>query len=487
MPRLDPDDCYRVLRARDPRFDGVFFVAVETTGIYCRPVCSARTPKRSSCRFFERAALAEREGFRACLRCRPERAPGHAPVDEAGTIASRALRSIADGALDRISLDELASKLGVTGRHLRRTLEASVGVTPIELAQSRRLGLAKWLLQDTRLPMTEVASAAGYDSIRRFNAAVRSRFGVAPSALRKTPLGSARTRELTLRLEARPPFPGHAVLEFLRGRAIPGIEHVTETHYHRWVTLGDASGWVHVELDAKRAGIMAELDVALLPCVTDVVARLRALFDLDARPDLIDAHLARDPALAAHVARLPGMRIPGAFDPWELAVRAILGQQVSVRGATTVSGRLVQRFGRAVEGAQGAWTFPSPASMASVTVDELCAIGLPRARAATIIALAEAVASGAIDLSRGSDVASNVAALQEIRGIGPWTSHYIAMRAFRAPDAFLSGDLAVHKALQVTKAKDAEARSLGWRPWRGYALMHLWRSLSSSDASKSGG
>jgi AraC family transcriptional regulator, regulatory protein of adaptative response / DNA-3-methyladenine glycosylase II len=476
---LDPDDCYRALSARDPRFDGVFLVGVESTGIYCRPVCPARTPKRSSCRFFERAAVAEHEGFRACLRCRPERAPGHAPVDEGPEIVRRALAKIAGGALDRMSVDELARTLGITGRHLRRALEAAVGVTPVELAQSRRLGLAKWLIQDTQLSMTDVASASGYESIRRFNASVAARFGCAPSALRRAH-PAADTSEFTLRLEARPPFPGVVVLQFLRGRAVPGVEHVTETSYRRWVVFGDAAGWVHAELDRARPGVVVKLDVALLPHVTEIVARLRALFDLDARPDVIDDQLGRDPALARHVARVPGMRVPGAFDPWELAVRAILGQQVSVRGATTVSGRLVQRFGAPVSGAPGAWTFPTPRVMARATVDQVCKIGIPGARGATIVALAEAIERGVVDLSRGAAVDETVSSLQGIRGIGPWTAHYVAMRALRAPDMFLASDLAAKKALGVARPSEAEALSARWRPWRAYALMHLWNSLAQS-------
>lgn len=483
---LDPEDCYRALTSRDRRFDGVFFVAVETTGIYCRPVCPARTPKRTSCRFFERAAVAEREGFRACLRCRPERAPGRAPSDEGPEVVRRALSQIAAGSLDRESVDHLAARLGVTGRHLRRTLEAAVGVTPIELAQSRRLGLAKWLLQDTSLSMTDIASASGYESIRRFNASFSAAFGCAPSVLRKSQPRRFDDSDVTLRLEARAPFPGRAVLGFLRGRAIPGVEHVTDTQYRRWVTFGDASGWVSAELDAERPGILVTVDVSLLSHVADIVARVRALFDLDARPDLVDEHLRRDRALAAHVARVPGMRVPGAFDAWELAVRAILGQQVSVRGATTVSGRLVQLFGAPVDGAPGVWTFPTPRVMASATVERVRTVGLPGARAATIVALAQGVDSGAIDLSMNADVATTVAALSGVRGIGEWTAHYVAMRALRAPDMFLAGDLAAKKALGVTKAREAEALSARWRPWRAYALMHLWHSLSLSGAQGGG-
>lgn len=290
------------------------------------------------------------------------------------------------------------------------------------------------------------------------------------------------TTAFTLRLEAHPPFPGETVLHFLRGRAIPGVEDVTDTHYRRWVAVGEASGWVHAELDTTRPGIVVKLDVALVPHVTEIVGRLRSLFDLDARPDVIDEHLGRDPALAKHVARVPGMRVPGAFDAWELAVRAILGQQVSVRGATTVSGRLVQLFGAQVKGAPGTWTFPTARVMARAPVDQVCKIGIPGARGATIVALAESVERGAIDLSTSTDIERTVAALQEVRGIGEWTAHYVAMRALRAPDMFLSSDLAAKKALGVTRPKDAEKLSARWRPWRAYALMHLWHSLSQTGA-----
>jgi AraC family transcriptional regulator of adaptative response / DNA-3-methyladenine glycosylase II len=474
---LDPEHCYRALSAKDRRFDGLFFVGVETTGIYCRPVCPARTPQRARCRFFDRAATAEREGFRACLRCRPERAPGHASVDAAPRLIRSALSQIGTGCLDRMSVDDLAKGLGVTGRHLRRTLETAVGVTPIELAQSRRLGLAKWLIQDTRLPMTEVAFASGYASIRRFNAAVAEQFGCAPSALRRTRPAPAKTRDFTLRLEARPPFAGRELLRFLQGRAIPGVEDVSDTHYRRWVSIGDAAGWIHVELDATRPGILVRIDVGLLPQLTEVVARLRGLFDLDARPDLIDEHLARDPALADQIARVPGLRVPGAFDAWELAVRAILGQQVSVRAATTVSGRLVQMFGEQV-GAPAAWRFPSARVLGTRTPEQVCKIGLPLARAATIVGLAKRIEAGLIDLSITADLDTTVAALQDVPGIGEWTAHYIAMRVLRAPDMFLGGDLAARKALGVTRTKEAEALSARWRPWRAYALMHLWNSLS---------
>jgi AraC family transcriptional regulator of adaptative response / DNA-3-methyladenine glycosylase II len=468
---LAPEHCYRALRARDPRFDGVFFVGVETTGVYCRPICPARTPMRARCRFFDRAAAAERAGFRACLRCRPERAPGQAPVDLGPQLVRGSLVEIAAGALDHMSVEALADRFGVTGRHLRRTLEAAVGVTPVELAQSRRLGMAKWLIQDTQLPLTEIAFAAGFSSIRRFNATVAQKFGCPPSALRR-PRGTAavsspEAARVSLRLEARSPFAGPALLAFLRTRAIPDVEWVTERSYGRWVRHGDVVGRVDAELDPDRSGIIAHIDGRLLAHVTDIVARLRALFDLDARPDLIDAHLARDPRLVASVRRVPGLRVPGAFDGWELAVRAVLGQQISVAGATTISGRLVAQLGTA-------HALPGPAKLAAAQVQDVAAIGIPRARAATLIALAQRVHDGAIDLSPAAESARTVTALQQVPGVGPWTAQYIALRALRDPDGFLAGDLGVRKALGGVRAAEAEAISQRWRPWRGYALMHLW-------------
>jgi AraC family transcriptional regulator of adaptative response / DNA-3-methyladenine glycosylase II len=471
---MTPDDCYRALCARDRRFDGLFFVGVTTTGIYCRPICPARTPGRSRCRFFTRAAEAEREGFRACFRCRPECAPGGAPVDAAPRLVAAALARIAQGALDACSVEDVAAELGVTGRHLRRSVLAAVGVSPVELAQTRRLGLARWLIQDTSLSMTAVAEGAGFRSLRRFNAAFRERFSRSPSSLRRRDTAPAGT--IALRLAARPPFAGAALMRFLGDRAIPGVETVTEGRYRRLAQVGDRTGWLEAELDPERPGVIVRVDVALLPVLGEVLARVRALFDLDARPDLIDPHLAGDAVLRPLVARQPGLRVAGAFDPWELAVRAVLGQQVSVRAATTVSGRLVTAFGRPVA---GGWTFPPPRALARASVDKVRAIGLTGARAGTIVALAERVASGTVALSATADPELAVRTLRAVPGIGEWTADYIAMRALRVPDIFLGGDLAVRRALGASRPREAEARAAGWRPWRAYGLMHLWGSLAA--------
>ena len=481
MQPLDAEHCYRALCARDRRFDGIFFVAVETTGIYCRPICPVRTPARARCRFFVRAAEAELEGFRACFRCRPERAPGLAPVDSTPRLVTRALARIASGALDAGSVDDVARELGVTGRHLRRAVEAAIGVSPIALAQTRRLGVAKWLIQDTSLPITDVAYTAGFASIRRFNASFRERFGCAPTAIRRGGMDATARDGVTLRLEARTPFAGPALFAFLKSRAIPGVEEVSDTSYRRFARIGRCEGWIDAALATERPSIVTRVDARLLPELAEVVARLRALFDLDARPDLIDAHLSTDTVLAPLVARAPGVRVPGAFDAWELAVRAVLGQQVSVRGATTVSGRLVRAFGERLP-ADGAWCFPSPTALTAASVDDVRQIGIPGARARTIVALARAVANGDVDLSPGADPDTTVAALDAVPGIGPWTAGYVAMRALRVPDSFLPDDLAAKKALGVSRAKDAARLSERWRPWRAYALMHLWSSLASRPA-----
>ncbi|PCC72928.1 DNA-3-methyladenine glycosylase II [Nannocystis exedens] len=479
---LDPAACYDALCARDRRFDGVFFVGVTTTGIYCRPICPARTPGRGRCQFFRRPAEAERAGFRACFRCRPELAPGRAAVDSLSRLATAALARIDAGDLNDGSVDGLAQRLGVSGRHLRRALEAELGATPIELAQTRRLALAKQLLQDTALPPAEVAFAAGFASVRRFNALVQQRFGRPPSALRREGGEAASGDAIDLRLDYRPPLDWPALLTFVRGREVAGVEHVDdEGAYTRVVALGDRVGWLRVSSDPARPALRVRVALSLAPHLMAIVARLRGLFDLDAHPDTIAAHLRRDPVLRASVDAHPGLRVPGAFDGFELAARAVLGQQVSVRAATTLCARLVARFGRPVPKSLPGLTavFPAPADLAAATVADVRAIGLPEQRARTLVALAGALAEGRLDLSLGADPAGAIAALEALPGIGPWTAQYIAMRALRWPDAFPGGDLVVRRALDVTTTRAAEARTAAWRPWRAYGVLHLWRTASS--------
>ncbi len=485
-PVLDADACYRAVTARDARFDGLFFVGVTTTGIYCRPVCPARTPGRLRCVFFRSAALAEREGFRACFRCRPEIAPGRSRVDAVSAVVAGAVARIDEGALNEGSLDDLARELGVTGRHLRRAVHEELGVSPIELAQSRRLGLAKQLLQDTGLTMTEVALSSGFASIRRFNASFQTRFGRSPTEVRRASASSRGGREgaFVVTLGYRPPLDWPALLGFLRPRAIPGVEHVGDAEYSRTVAVGAHAGTVAVRADPEKNVLRAELSVTLAPALPAIVARLRHLFDVDARPALVAAHLRVDRALAPLVARRPGLRVPGAFDPFEVCVRAVLGQQVSVAAATTLAGRLASSFGtaHASPGSPLRHVFPTASRLARASERELAAIGLTSARAASLAALARGVASGAVRVDRGVDVAGTMIELQRLPGVGPWTASYVAMRALGSPDAFPEGDLGLRRALGDVSAREVFARAERWRPWRAYAAMHLWTSLTSQGA-----
>jgi AraC family transcriptional regulator of adaptative response / DNA-3-methyladenine glycosylase II len=481
---LTDDARYAALVTRDPRFDGVFFVGVSTTGVYCRPICPARTPGRARCTFYATPAQAEAAGYRACFRCRPELAPGGAQpasVDAIDALVAAAARRIHEGALDDGALDALAAELDVSSRHLRRALQARLGVSPVELAQTRRVAFAKQLLQDTRLPIAQVAFAAGFGSVRRFNAAFEQRMGSAPSAVRRAH-AAADAGSLRLRLDYRAPYAWDEVLAFLRVRAIPGVEHVDGARYRRVVHTGDATGTIEVSHADARAALWLAVSPSLVPALMPLVARVRRLFDLDARPDVIAGVLGRDPLLAAYVARRPGLRVPGAVDPFEAGVRALLGQQVSVAAATTLAGRFAAAFGAPIRGGDDALRvrFPTAAEVARGTPDAIAAIGLPGARAAAVHAFATAIASGALRLDGGADLERFVAAATALPGVGPWTAHYLAMRALHDPDAFPAADLGVRKALGGTP-RDAIARAEAWRPFRAYAVMHLWSNLGGSD------
>ena len=475
---LDPDTCWRALAARDARFDGVFFVGVQTTGIYCRPVCSARTPGRDRCAFYARAVEAERDGFRACFKCRPELAPGNAPVDSLSRLVAAAVSRIEGGFLEERSVADLATDLRVTARHLRRALVSELGVSPVELALSRRMALAKQLVEDTTLPMAEVAHASGFGSVRRFNATFRERFGRAPSELRRGGR-SSRGGSLALRLDYRPPLDWNAMLAFVAAHAVPGVEIVRADAYVRTVRLGARVGWLSVSPSPGRDALRAEVSLSLAPELLAIAARLRALFDLDAHPAAIADHLARDPGLAALVARSPGVRVAGAFDGFEIATRAVLGQQVSVRAATTLSRRLVERLGEPVETPfpELVRSFPTPETVAGAGEETIAALGMPRSRARTLIAVARAVANGEVRLAPGTDVDDAVARLVALPGVGGWTSQYVAMRALAWPDAFPPGDAGLRRALGLSRPREIATRAERWRPWRSYAAMHLWASL----------
>ncbi|HKA87563.1 MAG TPA: AlkA N-terminal domain-containing protein [Haliangiales bacterium] len=469
---MEPDVCYEALRARDARFDGVFFVGVTTTGIYCRPVCRVRMPGRDRCVFFARAAEAERDGYRACFRCRPELAPGHAPMDSVPRLVRAGVARIEAGALNEGSVDDLAAELGVTARHLRRAFETELGVSPIELAQSRRLALAKQLLQDTALPLAEVAFASGFQSVRRFNALFRAHFDRPPTEVRRA--HGEGDASLTLRLDYRPPLDWDGLVAFFRARAVPGVEVVEGDEIRRGVVVGDRAGVVALRPAPGRPALRATVSASLGPALMRIVAGLRAMCDLDAHPQLVADALGRDPLLAPLAARRPGLRVPGAFDGFELALRAVLGQQVSVRAAATLAGRLAGRFGRAVTGPGIARALPTAAALARASEADVAAVGMPAARARAIVALARAVDDG-LRLAPGADPDATMARLRELPGIGEWTAQYVAMRALAWPDAFPAGDLGVRRALGGMSEAQAEARAAAWRPWRAYAVLHLWQ------------
>jgi AraC family transcriptional regulator, regulatory protein of adaptative response / DNA-3-methyladenine glycosylase II len=471
----DDETCFRALAARDPRFDGVFFVGVTTTRIYCRPICPARTAGRDRCRFFADAALAEKAGFRPCLRCRPELAPGHAPVDAVSRIARIAAARIEAGALNG-SVEKLARDLGLSDRHLRRAVRREFGVSPIELAQTRRLLLAKQLLTESDLPVVRVAFASGFESVRRFNALFRSHYRLTPTGMRRSPRRAPGPDSLRLTLAYRPPLAWDALLAFLAGRTTAGVERVEARAYLRTAAVGHHRGWLKVEPIPDRDALAVELAMGLVPALPEVLSRLKHLFDLSARPDVITGHLRQDARFAMAVDRLPGLRVPGAFDGFELAARAILGQRVSVRSATTLAGRLASRFGEPIETPFAGLDrlSPSPERLADASDLELTALGIAAPRAAAIRTIAAATARRELDLQPGPDPDAAVAALSEFPGLGDWTAQYIAMRALRWPDAFPAGDLGLLKAAGVDSARQLRAAAEPWRPWRSYAAMYLW-------------
>ena len=479
---LDPDSCYRAVRAKDARFDGRFFTAVSSTRIYCRPVCSAPLPRRENCRFYASAAAAEAAGYRPCLRCRPELAPGLASVDASARLARAAADLIDDGALTEASLSSLADRLGVTDRHLRRVFEAEFGVTPVAYAQTARLLLAKRLLTDSAMPVTDVAMAAGFGSLRRLNALFAERYRLSPTALRTE---RARPRPLdhhVFRLQTRQPFDFDALQAFFAARAIDGVEAVDTKSYRRSLALTapagiKVAGWIEIGRAPNRAGrtagITARVDARLATAIPRVLAACKHAFDLSCRPEEVLAVLGD--IASVH----PGLRLPGAFDAFELGVRAILGQQITVKAARTLARRLVQQFGTPIEtpfpGVDR--LFPDAATLAACAATDIAALGIAPLRARAIMAFAQASLDGKLRLSPGADVERALAALRSLPGVGDWTAHYITMRAMHWPDAFPPGDVAVLKALHEKRAANAMARAEAWRPWRSYAVMHLWKSL----------
>ena len=482
----------RARQSRDVRFDGQFFVAVKTTGIYCRPICPANSPKRENVDFFPTAAAASEAGFRPCLRCRPECAPGTPAWHGTSTTVRRGLKLIASGALDDGDVQTLANRLGVTSRHLRRLFSKHLGASPLSVAHTQRLHFAKRLIDQTDLPLSEIAIAAGYGSVRRFNDAFRKTYRRPPRDLRRrgrseqpVPDSSA----LTVALSYRQPYDWGRMLGFLRGRAIPGVEVVTDSDYSRTVRVGDATGLIHVRHEPKARHLVLTVRGIDTHRLFGVVQQVREMFDVDAPIQSIRSVLARDPVLQRCLKGFPGVRVPGTWNGFELTIRAILGQQISVKAATTLAGRVARRYGKSVgiENPELAATglthlFPEPAVLARARLNGMGVVG---ARAATIRRVARAVLDDTLSFDAAIDAAPFRESLTSIRGIGDWTAQYVAMRALKAPDAFPSSDLGLLRAFDDEagariKPAALEARSREWRPWRAYAALLLWNSVPSA-------
>jgi AraC family transcriptional regulator of adaptative response / DNA-3-methyladenine glycosylase II len=466
----DADACYRAVSSRDSRWDGRLYLGVLSTGVYCRPSCPARTPRPENCRYYPSAAAAVAAGFRACRRCRPDALPGSRDDD----LAARALRLIRDGDVDASGVAGLAARLHVSERHLHRVLVDEVGVSPLRLAATRRAQTARLLVDQTSLSMTDVAFAAGFSSIRQFNDVMRTEFGCPPSALRRRPDDGRRPVDagpgLTLRLRYREPYATQAVWAFLAARAVPGVEAVQpDGTLTRAVPA--AGGAAQVTVSPPRAGLVtARLAMQDLGDLGLLVGRVRRWLDLDADPLAVDAALAADPGLAPLVAARPGLRVPGTVDGFELVVRAVVGQQVSVAGARTMLGRVVAALGHG-DG------FPSAPAVADAGVESLTACGLTQARSACLVRLADEVAAGRLTLDPGADRADTRRRLLALPGIGPWTAGYIALRALADPDAWPDGDVVLTRAVRRNGLDPGR-----WRPWRGYAALHLWAAAADPPA-----
>jgi AraC family transcriptional regulator of adaptative response / DNA-3-methyladenine glycosylase II len=476
---LNADQCYQAVLTRDSRFDGRFFVAVKTTRIYCRPICRVKTPLRQNCRFFNCAAAAEGAGYRPCKRCRPELAPGHSSMDASGQLARAAAGHICGDFLADHSLGELAGELGVTDRQMRRVFHEEFGVSPVQFWQTQRLLLAKQLLADSRLSITDVALASGFQSLRRFNALMKHRYRMTPSELRrpqKKPVPESFS-QFPFRLSYRPPLDWEGLLSFLSQRAVPQVETVRDGMYFRTVHVTrqdrEFTGQIRVSQQPEAHLIFVRLSDALLPVCAAVLERVKRLFDLQADPAAIRA------ALGRLGEKHDGLRVPGSFDGFEMAVRAILGQQISVAAARTLAGRLALRFGTPVQAPELSLTriFPPPQRIARATVDEITGLGITRRRAETLLALARAVASGGLRLEPGRQIEETLVQLRQIPGIGEWTAQYIAMRALSWPDGFPHMDLGIQKALGETNPARILKLAEKWRPWRAYAALHLWAGL----------
>jgi AraC family transcriptional regulator of adaptative response / DNA-3-methyladenine glycosylase II len=474
---IDRETCRKARLARDARFDGRFFIGVRTTKVFCRPICPALSPREEHVEYYPSAAAAAAAGLRPCLRCRPECAPGTPAWNGSSSMVSRALREIADGALDAAGVDDLAGRLGVGERHLRRLFLEHLGAPPIAVAQTHRLLSAKRLLDATDLPLSTVALAAGYGSVRRFNHAFRETWKRTPRELRKTRRGVP-GRGLCFRLRYRPPLDWNALVGFLAARAIPGVEYVENGTYRRSILVAGTPGMIHLSHSAS--DVILEIDDARPECLLGIVSRVRRLFDLDADPVAIASGLTSDALLRPLLEARPGLRVPGAWDGFELGIRAILGQQISVRGASTLAGRLVERYGRRLESAPAGVThlFPRAEDLARAN---LASIGLPQKRAEALSAFSAEVASGQLVLDGSAAPEQTHEHLRSIAGIGEWTAGYVAMRALGDPDAFPAADLVLLGAAGARTARELLDFAENWRPWRAYAALHLWQGVNDGN------
>lgn len=478
---MDFEACRRAFVTRDPRFDGRIFGAVKTTGIYCRPICPARTPKPQNMTFYPTAAAAQEAGYRPCLRCRPEASPDLGAWRGTSNTVSRALALIEGGAMDNGDVDALAGRLGVGERQLRRLFRQHLGASPVSVAQTRRVLLAKQLIQETRLPMSEVALASGFGSVRRFNETFQLLFGRPPGELRRSQQAEIPAAEgITVRLPYKPPYDWDAIVRFLRDRAIAGVEVVEPLRYARTLAIDGVCGVVIVT-PRKDGALSAEIHFPAMRALPAVIARIRRVFDLSADPTLIGAHLSQDPMLAPLVAARPGLRAPGAWDGFELAVRAILGQQITVTAARNLAAKLVDRYGARIDSPAAAKlgltrVFPTPDALVG---EDIAALGMPRSRGAALEGLARTVAQDPTIFTPRGDLQSAIAALKALPGVGEWTAQYIALREMREPDAFPQADIGLMRAMVDEAgvrptADQLLARSQAWTPWRAYAAQHLW-------------
>ena len=480
--KLDRNRCDRARLARDQRFDGLFFTGVHSTGIFCRPICPAPAPRPEHIVYYPSAAAAMEAGLRPCLRCRPEASPGTPAWNGTSATVARAMTLIRQGALNQGSVDDLADRLGVGGRHLRRLFNIHIGASPLTLAITQKVLFAKKLIDESDLTMTEIAFASGFGSIRRFNAAFRKIYDRTPSELRRTSgqttLKSDAQFHVTLNLAYRQPFDWLAMLDFFAMRAIPGVECVDGESYHRTIRLNRTFGTLCVSPAPKAHALVLQANLSDSRYLPVIVERVRRMFDLDANMEAIHAVLSADPLLAELVQRRPGLRLPGTWDPFEAAVRAVVGQQVSLKAARTVVGRIVSRRGPCCEQSSHPGLthyFPTAGEMREGMPES---VGMPHKRMETIVSLAGAVASGAVSFVVRGSLSDFVADLTRIPGIGAWTAHYIAMRALGEPDAFPANDLGIRRALQQEQDqpthRQIQARAHSWRPWRAYAAIHLW-------------